>query len=72
MNYKSKLINKTLQLDLESNLAENTTYSLYLNGAVKDITEGNDSLIQMYFLQVHSWIQTKFFSNQGCIHKSIG
>lgn len=49
VNYKSKLINKTLQLDLESNLAENTTYSLYLNGAVKDITEGNDSLIQIVF-----------------------
>ena len=49
VNYESKLVNKTLQLDFESDLAENTTYSLYLNGAVKDITEGNDSLIQIVF-----------------------
>ena len=49
VNYQSKLFNKTLQLDLESDLTENTTYSLYLNGAVKDITEGNDSLIQIVF-----------------------
>jgi hypothetical protein len=53
VNYKSKLINKTLQLDLESTLAENTTYSLY-------------------FYRFILGFKRSFFSNQGCIHKSIG
>ena len=49
VSYETKLINKTLTLDLQQKLSPNTTYSLYLNGAVKDLTEGNDSLIQLVF-----------------------
>ena len=49
VSYETKLINKTLTIDLQQKLSPNTTYSLYLNGAVKDITEGNDSLIQLVF-----------------------
>ena len=49
VSYETKLINKTLILDLQDELAANTTYSLYLNGAIKDLTEGNDTLIQLVF-----------------------
>jgi len=49
VTYETKLINKTLTLDLQEDLSPNTTYSLYLNGAVKDLTEGNDTLIQLVF-----------------------
>lgn len=47
--YEAKLINKSLILSLKDTLSENTTYSLYLNGAIKDLTEGNDTLIQLVF-----------------------
>ena len=40
---------KTLTLKWEEELNPNTTYSIYLNGAVKDITESNDSIIQYVF-----------------------
>jgi len=40
---------KTLMIYFDKALSQNTTYSLYLNEAVKDITEGNDSLIQLVF-----------------------
>ena len=49
VSYETKLINKVLTLDLQEDLSPNTTYSLYLNGAVKDLTEGNDTLIQLVF-----------------------
>lgn len=49
VSYETKLINKTLTLDLQEALYPNTTYSLYLSGAVKDLTEGNDTLIQLVF-----------------------
>ena len=49
VSYETKLINKTLTLDLQQKLSPNTTYSLYLNGAIKDLTEGNDTLIQLVF-----------------------
>lgn len=40
---------KTLYLKWEENLQDNTTYSIFMNGAVKDITEGNDSTMQVVF-----------------------
>ena len=49
VEYEYSLKGKTLQIDFQEKLKENTTYSLYLNGAIKDITEGNDSLIQIAF-----------------------
>ena len=49
VDYDYSLKGKTLQIDFQQELKRNTTYSLYLNGAVKDITEGNNSLIQIAF-----------------------
>lgn len=40
---------KTLKLSWEGELQPHTTYALYLNKAVKDITEGNDSVMQFVF-----------------------
>lgn len=40
---------KTLFLDWEEDLNPNTTYAVYLNNAVRDITESNDTLIQYVF-----------------------
>lgn len=46
---QSKLTKKTLSISLEDSLQKNTTYTLYLNAAVKDVTEGNDSLMKFTF-----------------------
>ena len=46
---EAKLTKKTLNLNWKESLLPNTTYTLYLNGAVKDVTEGNDSLMQITF-----------------------
>lgn len=40
---------KTLLLEWDEKLEDNTTYAIYLNKAVKDITEGNDSIMQFVF-----------------------
>src|SRR5690606_14518419 len=40
---------KTLILDIIGNLQAETTYKITLNAAIKDINEGNDSLIQYVF-----------------------
>ncbi len=40
---------KTLLLDWQDTLEENTTYAIYLNGAIQDLTESNDSIIQYVF-----------------------
>lgn len=40
---------KTLNISWEGELQPNTTYALYLNRAVKDISEGNDSVMQFVF-----------------------
>lgn len=36
-------------LSWEDTLQANTTYAIYLNNAVKDISEGNDTIIQYVF-----------------------
>ena len=46
---KAKVHGKTLYINWSEPLQENTTYSIYLNGTVKDVTEGNDSLMQIVF-----------------------
>jgi uncharacterized protein (DUF2141 family) len=40
---------KTLTLELLDSLKENTTYSIYLNSTVQDLTEQNDSLMTYVF-----------------------
>lgn len=46
---KSSLKGKELTLSWDEQLQENTTYAIYLNNAVQDITESNDTLIQYVF-----------------------
>lgn len=41
--------NKTLSLKWEEQLKENTTYVIYMNGALKDVTESNDTLMTYVF-----------------------
>ena len=43
------LSKKTLTVSWEEQLQPNTTYVLYLDGTVKDVTEGNDTLIKYVF-----------------------
>lgn len=40
---------KSLIITWEEELNPNTTYAIYINNAVKDITEGNDTIIQYVF-----------------------
>lgn len=40
---------KSLVISWEEELKPNTTYAIYINNAVKDITEGNDTIIQYVF-----------------------
>lgn len=40
---------KTMLVELEGDLKPATTYAIYFNGTVKDISEGNDSLMQYVF-----------------------
>lgn len=46
---QSELKDKTLMLYWGGDLRENTTYSIFLNKTIKDITEANDSIIQIVF-----------------------
>lgn len=46
---EAKLEKKTLHLTWEDTLQTNTTYTIYLNETVADITENNDSLMSMVF-----------------------
>ena len=59
----AKVKGKTLYLDWEEELAANTTYAIYLNNAVRDITERNDSLIQ-YVFSTGSFIDSLEYSVQ--------
>ncbi len=45
----AKVKGRDLYLNWEDTLRDNTTYTIYLNNAVKDITEGNDTIIQYVF-----------------------
>ncbi len=45
----SSIKKKTLTISWKRDLKENTSYSIYLNKAVKDVTEGNDSLMKLTF-----------------------
>jgi uncharacterized protein (DUF2141 family) len=65
---EAKLAKKTLNLNWKESLLPNTTYTLYLNGVVKDVTEGNDSLMQITFstgpiidtLQLNAFVKDAF------------
>ncbi len=46
---QSVLKEKTLMLYWEEDLRENTTYSIYLNKTVRDVSESNDSIMQVVF-----------------------
>ncbi len=46
---EATLKGKTLSLELNGQFKENTTYVITMNGAVRDITEANDSLMQYVF-----------------------
>lgn len=46
-DYSAK--NKTFKLHFKDTLQENTTYVVNFNGAIVDITEGNDSIFQFVF-----------------------
>ena len=46
---ENKLSKKTLSISIADTLQKNTTYTLYLNAAVKDVSEGNDSLMKFTF-----------------------
>ena len=45
----SSIKKKTLTLSWSNTLKENTSYTLYFNKAIKDNTEGNDSLMKLTF-----------------------
>ena len=40
---------KTLYINWEEELRPNTTYAIYMNRAIKDVAEGNDSVMQYVF-----------------------
>jgi uncharacterized protein (DUF2141 family) len=46
---KATIKNKTLTIKWEEKLQENTTYVIYMNSAIKDVTESNDSLMMYVF-----------------------
>ena len=46
---KTRVKGKSLFLSWDDDLQANTTYAIYLNNVVNDITEGNDSIIQYVF-----------------------
>ena len=45
----TKLSRKTVSISWNDTLKNNTTYTIYLNGTIKDLTEENDSLMQYVF-----------------------
>lgn len=46
---KAEMKKKSLVISWEEDLNPNTTYAIYINNAVKDITEGNDTIMQYVF-----------------------
>lgn len=46
---KASVNKKTLTLTWDEELRENTTYAIYLNNTVKDLSEKNDSIMQYVF-----------------------
>jgi uncharacterized protein (DUF2141 family) len=46
---KTTLHHKTVRVEWEETLKSNTTYVVYFNGAVEDVTENNDSLMTYVF-----------------------
>jgi uncharacterized protein (DUF2141 family) len=46
---KPSIRKKTLKIEWEDTLMANTTYVIYMNGTIKDVSEGNDSLLTYVF-----------------------
>lgn len=46
---KAEMKKKSLVISWDEELNPNTTYAIYINNAVKDITEGNDTIMQYVF-----------------------
>ena len=46
------LIKKSLVVSLKGDLNPNTTYSLYVDGGIKDVTEGNDSIYKLSLIHI--------------------
>lgn len=46
---KASIHKKTLKVEWDEKLQDNTTYVVYMNGTVKDVTENNDSLLSYVF-----------------------
>lgn len=58
---KAEYRKKTLTLTIDGDLKPETTYAIYLNGTVQDITESNDSLMQ-YVFSTGNFIDTLKYS----------
>jgi len=46
---EATIVKKTLTLTWDNDLEPNTTYAIYLNGTVRDLTEKNDTTLQFVF-----------------------
>lgn len=65
---------KTVVLKISGELKPETTYAIYLNGTVQDITENNDSLLQ-YVFSTGNYIDTLTYSgfvSDAYTYKSAG
>lgn len=60
---KAEIQKKTVLLTIEGILKPETTYAIYMNGTVQDITESNDSLIQ-YVFSTGDYIDTSSYSGK--------
>jgi hypothetical protein len=63
INIDAKIDKKKLILDLEGEFLPNTTYQISLNGAIKDVNEGNDSLM-FYVFSTGNQIDTLKYSGK--------
>lgn len=76
---KTTLRKKTVKIEWEETLQENTTYVIYLNGTVKDVTESNDSLMYYVFSTGATLDSLKYsvrvvdaFTNQAVKDATVG
>lgn len=79
LTFTTSLHGKTLHIRWQEEPAPNTTYVVYLNGLVKDLTEGNDSLMQFVFSTgpILDSLQTTFYikdaiTNQPLKNATVG
>ena len=63
INLDAQLNKKRVSVTLEGDFKPNTTYVVSFNGTIKDVTEGNDSLIQYVFSTGESIDSAEFCVN---------